>query len=453
MKVKTNFKKMYLVDSLPINNKNDVAVNDNTFLNKFIETNDTEKPTPIANNNGVEIINDNKSKKIINESVDEKHIEINDDSKENDKINQNVDENDIRNQVIDKNDNKESLLCETTTKDFNFKKCLDDCFQKSLINNKNENNDNINNYNDNNNNSNEDNDSFMEADHSNDNDNDNGGDDEKELLLRLQKIRKNKNNYNDNNNNSNEDNDSFMETDHTNDNDNDSGGDDEKELLLRLQKIRKNKKNLKRIKKKSLFKPHTNFILKKYKQKKYIPKQNLKTYFNKRIKNNSSRKGNINLKRKFIYSDDSDDSLIEKKRMKYSHIKSIPLIKNESNESNNIAEVDYSDISDRDMDSPIDSSVEDDDIDIEYKDDEKPYSLRKNRKKNQRYIDYIQNDLDCQNCGNEFKNQKALDAHVKTCKIFSFSCTICGKNYKTKWGLQSHLQNMHSKKKNGKNIT
>ena len=58
---------------------------------------------------------------------------------------------------------------------------------------------------------------------------------------------------------------------------------------------------------------------------------------------------------------------------------------NESNESNNIAEVDYSDISDRDMDSPIDSSVEDDDIDIEYKDDEKPYSLRKNRKKNQRY--------------------------------------------------------------------
>ena len=404
MKVKTNFKKMYLVDSLPINNKNDVAVNDNTFLNKFIETNDTEKPTPIANNNGVEIINDNKSKKIINESVDEKHIEINDDSKENDKINQNVDENDIRNQVIDKNDNKESLLCETTTKDFNFKKCLDDCFQKSLINNKNENNDNI-------------------------------------------------NNYNDNNNNSNEDNDSFMEADHSNDNDNDNGGDDEKELLLRLQKIRKNKKNLKRIKKKSLFKPHTNFILTKYKQKKYIPKQNLKTYFNKRIKNNSSRKGNINLKRKFIYSDDSDDSLIEKKRMKYSHIKSIPLIKNESNESNNIAEVDYSDISDRDMDSPIDSSVEDDDIDIEYKDDEKPYSLRKNRKKNQRYIDYIQNDLDCQNCGNEFKNQKALDAHVKTCKIFSFSCTICGKNYKTKWGLQSHLQNMHSKKKNGKNIT
>ena len=77
---------------------------------------------------------------------------------------------------------------------------------------------------------------------------------------------------------------------------------------------------------------------------------------------------------------------------------------------------------------------------------EKPYSLRKNRKKPKKYQDYVKNYLVCRNCENEFRNEKALENHIKTCKINSFACTFCGKNYKTKWGLQSHLNNMHYRK-------
>ena len=98
-----------------------------------------------------------------------------------------------------------------------------------------------------------------------------------------------------------------------------------------------------------------------------------------------------------------------------------------------------------------DSSIEDDNIDNEYSNNERSYSLRKYRRKNQRYqdydLDYVENSLVCKLCDNEFKNEKALNNHIKTCRITSFSCSICGKNYKTRWGLQNHIMNMHSKKK------
>ena len=102
----------------------------------------------------------------------------------------------------------------------------------------------------------------------------------------------------------------------------------------------------------------------------------------------------------------------------------------------------------------MESSVEDDEM--EYGDIEenvKPYSLRQNRKKPKKYQDYIKSYLVCRNCEKEFRNEKALDNHTKTCKINSFACTICGKNYKTKWGLQSHLNNMHSRKQNKNKFT
>ena len=86
-------------------------------------------------------------------------------------------------------------------------------------------------------------------------------------------------------------------------------------------------------------------------------------------------------------------------------------------------------------------------------DNDSPYNLRKNRRKNVKYQDYIKNDLVCRNCEKEFGNEKALDNHVKTCQITSFACSNCGKNYKTKWGLITHRKNMHSKIKRKKNIT
>ena len=38
MKVKTNFKKMFLVDNLPTNNKTQNEFTENTILNKYIES-------------------------------------------------------------------------------------------------------------------------------------------------------------------------------------------------------------------------------------------------------------------------------------------------------------------------------------------------------------------------------------------------------------------------------
>ena len=408
MKVKTNFKKMYLVDSLPINNEKDSGTNDNTFLNKFIETSDIEIPKPIANNNSVEIIDggnkvdddENNSKKISNKSHNNKPIEINEDSEEYNIVDENKDGNNPNLH----NDNKELPICENTTKDFNFKKCLDDCFKKSSIkydNNK----------------------KFSVI-----NDDENG--------------------------------EVFKEGNDDDDDDNDND-DDEKELLNRLERIRSNKKILKNKRRKSLFdrppklkrldrtryikrNPKTS-ILSKYKHKKYLPKQSLQSYMN----NNVIRKEGRNLKRKSL---SEEESFYESKREKIDlNTKAIPLINNESIESDSDMNLDYSDKSENDLE----SSMEDDDQ-IEFDDNtenEKPYSLRQTRKKPQKYQDYIMNDYVCRICDREFKNETALENHITTCKIYSFACTICGKNYKTKWGLQSHLSNMHSRKKNRNKFT
>ena len=51
MKVKTNFKKMFLVDSPPTNDNNENGLNDNAILNKFIESSEGDKSITINENN------------------------------------------------------------------------------------------------------------------------------------------------------------------------------------------------------------------------------------------------------------------------------------------------------------------------------------------------------------------------------------------------------------------
>ena len=147
---------------------------------------------------------------------------------------------------------------------------------------------------------------------------------------------------------------------------------------------------------------------------------------------------------------DYSGSFDETKRIKTNaNIKAIPLLNNESVDNDSDMNLDYSDNSDKDFESSID------DDEVEYEDIEenvKPYSLRQNRKKPRKYQDYIKSYLVCRNCEKEFRNEKALNNHTTTCKINSFACTICGKNYKTKWGLKSHLNNMHYRRQK-KNFT
>ena len=82
MKVKTNFKKMFLVDNLPMNNEN--AINDNNILNKFIESIEGDKSITINDNKkedvldeGNKVDNNEDNSQIINESVHDTN-EIND---------------------------------------------------------------------------------------------------------------------------------------------------------------------------------------------------------------------------------------------------------------------------------------------------------------------------------------------------------------------------------------
>ena len=66
MKVKTNFKKMFLVDNLSGEMKDETALNDNTILNRYIETKDVENVSINKNNrdevidNEINILNDTK---------------------------------------------------------------------------------------------------------------------------------------------------------------------------------------------------------------------------------------------------------------------------------------------------------------------------------------------------------------------------------------------------------
>ena len=441
MKVKTNFKKMFLVDNLPSNNKTQNVYNDNAILNKYIETklidneemrnktlDNVDKNKDKINN---QIKNEGSFKRIISDLNDEKqdenknenNVEIENENdveienkydeeieNENDEEIENTNNdsylikdeaienfkntNDDTNQINDSSliENHNSPSHKNTTNDFNLGKCLDDCFKKSSIKyDKNKKFDDI----------------------------------DREKLSVIN------------------DDENVEVLKERNDDDDD---DDEKELLNRLERIRSNKKILKSKRRKRLERIRNikrnlrNSILSKYKHKKYLPKQSLKSYMN----NNVISKEGRNLKRK---SSPDEESFYENKRQKIDlNIRAIPLINNESIESDSDMNLDYSDKSENDLE----SSMEDDDQ-IEVEDiieNEKPYSLRQNRKKPHKYQDYIMNDYVCRICDREFKNETALENHIKTCKIYSFACTICGKNYKTKWGLQSHLSNMHSRKKN-----
>ena len=455
MKVKTNFKKMFLVDNFPINNKTQNEFNENTILNKYIESqnidNDDIRNKILDNENQNE--NEENTENQINYEDSSKKITKNDENKdenEKDGVIENKEDTNDSNEKNDITENNDSASCKKPTKDFNLGKCLDDCFKKSSIKydqkNLNETNHNLNIFNDN----------------ENDNENDTA----------------------------------LMEIDNEYDNNDNEDDNDERELLERLERIRNNEKILKSKQKRLLDRPPKlkrlggirnlkGSILSKYKHQNYLPKRSLQSYINKKkIINKENRNDSIKKlyripKRKLL---PDEESFVEAKRRKIipplsneseeshsesdldfsgsfdepkrintnANIKAIPLLNNESVDNDSDMNLDYSDNSDKDFESSID------DDEVEYEDIEenvKPYSLRQNRKKPRKYQDYIKSYLVCRNCEKEFRNEKALDNHTKTCKINSFACTICGKNYKTKWGLQSHLNNMHSRKQNKNTLT
>ena len=455
MKVKTNFKKMFLVDNFPINNKTQNEFNENTILNKYIESqnidNDDIRNKILDNENQNE--NEENTENQINYEDSSKKITKNDENKdenEKDGVIENKEDTNDSNEKNDITENNDSASCKKPTKDFNLGKCLDDCFKKSSIKydqkNLNETNHNLNIFNDN----------------ENDNENDTA----------------------------------LMEIDNEYDNNDNEYDNDERELLERLERIRNNEKILKSKQKRLLDRPPKlkrlggirnlkGSILSKYKHQNYLPKRSLQSYINKKkIINKENRNDSIKKlyripKRKLL---PDEESFVEAKRRKIipplsneseesqsesdldfsgnfdepkrintnANIKAIPLLNNESVDNDSDMNLDYSDNSDKDFESSID------DDEVEYEDIEenvKPYSLRQNRKKPRKYQDYIKSYLVCRNCEKEFRNEKALDNHTKTCKINSFACTICGKNYKTKWGLQSHLNNMHSRKQNKNKLT
>ena len=452
MKVKTNFKKMFLVDNLPTNNKTQNEFTENTILNKYIESQNIDNDdirnkildNDDKNENEENTENQNyedSSKKITkNENDDE-----NKDENEKDGVIENKeDTNDDSNQINDKRENNDSASCKKPTKDFNLGKCLDDCFKKSSIKydpkDLNETNHHLNIFNDSENDN-----ELMEIDNEDDNKDNEDENDERELLERLERIRNN-----------------------------------EKILKSKQKRLHDRPSKLKKL---GRIRNLKGSILSKYKHQNYLPKRSLQSYINKKIINKENRNDSIKKlnripKRKLLSDEESfveakrrkvipplsnesedshseinldySDSFDEPKRIKTdANIKAIPLLYNDDDDDSDM-NLDYSDNSDKDFE----SSIEDDDMEFEdIEENVKPYSLRQNRKKPRKYQDYIKSYLVCRNCEKEFRNEKALDNHTKTCKINSFACTICGKNYKTKWGLKSHLNNMHSRKQNKNKFT
>ena len=214
-----------------------------------------------------------------------------------------------------------------------------------------------------------------------------------------------------------------------------------------------------------MMKPH-NIILSKYKHLKNPLKR---SYSIKKNKNkNKEEKRKPIMKRKLEIDEENIDAP-ELKTEKKEYIKAITLNEDQNDDINPNYNEDQNHNSDYEMSSSNESDNESDitlnESELNYdptKDDEgitideselegneihkNDYSLRRNRKRNPKYEEYIENDLSCINCGDEFKNEKALSKHMKTCRITSFSCTKCGNNYKTKSGLQSHINNIHTGK-------
>ena len=467
MKVKTNFKKMFLVDNLSGEMKDETALNDNTILNRYIETKDVENVSINKNNrdevidNEINILNDTKYgdnyKKIV-DSEKEKDVDgienmDNDEQNEIIKMDEGI-KNPNHNKSISE-ENNDTPLTTKKAKNFNLAKCIDGCFKASALNyDKGLNNtDNINKNKDeikiNYGRDDENADSIMEDDYEDDIDDEK---EEKKLLSRLQKIR---------NDNDDETIDSIMDNNYDDDIDDEN---EEEKLLSRLQKIREDKKILSK-KKKRLYLPSSSSsskysILSKYKQKKYPQKHNFLAYLNRKRNIRNDRDKRIkhkqkNFKRKASIDEESFDEPEAKRKKENELIRAITLNENVSDD-NSILEEDeelnesYSDDDPNNLESSNENESE---MDFEDNISDSPYNLRKNRRKNVKYQDYIKNDLVCRNCEKEFGNEKALDNHVKTCQITSFACSNCGKNYKTKWGLITHRKNMHSKIKRKKNIT
>ena len=467
MKVKTNFKKMFLVDNLSGEMKDETALNDNTILNRYIETKDVENVSINKNNrdevidNEINILNDTKYgdnyKKIVDsekeKDVDEIENMDNDEQNEIIKMDEGI-KNPNHNKSISE-ENNDTPLTTKKAKNFNLAKCIDGCFKASALNyDKGLNNtDNINKNKDeikiNYGRDDENADSIMEDDYEDDIDDEK---EEKKLLSRLQKIR---------NDNDDETIDSIMDNNYDDDIDDEN---EEEKLLSRLQKIREDKKILSK-KKKRLYLPSSSSsskysILSKYKQKKYPQKHNFLAYLNKKRNIRNDRDKRIkhkqkNFKRKASIDEESFDEPEAKRKKENELIRAITLNENVSDD-NSILEEDeelnesYSDDDPNNLESSNENESE---MDFEDNISDSPYNLRKNRRKNVKYQDYIKNDLVCRNCEKEFENEKALDNHIKTCQITSFACSNCGKNYKTKWGLITHRKNMHSKMKRKKNIT
>ena len=252
MKVKTNFKKMFLVDNFPINNKTQNEFNENTILNKYIESqnidNDDIRNKILDNENQNE--NEENTENQINYEDSSKKITKNDENKdenEKDGVIENKEDTNDSNEKNDITENNDSASCKKPTKDFNLGKWLDDCFKKSSIKydqkNLNETNHNLNIFNDN----------------ENDNENDTA----------------------------------LMEIDNEYDNNDNEYDNDERELLERLERIRNNEKILKSKQKRLLDRPPKlkrlggirnlkGSILSKYKHQNYLPKRSLQSYINKK---------------------------------------------------------------------------------------------------------------------------------------------------------------------------
>ena len=282
MKVKTNFKKMFLVDNLSGEMKDETALNDNTILNRYIETKDVENVS-INKNNRDEVIDD-EINILNNTKYEDNNKKIVDSEKEKDVDGIENMDNDEQNEIIKmdegiknpnhhnhnksiSDENNDTPLTTKIAKNFNLAKCIDGCFKASALNyDKGLNNtDNINKNKDeikiNYGRDDENADSIMEDDYEDDIDDEK---EEKKLLSRLQKIR---------NDNDDETIDSIMDNNYDDDIDDEN---EEEKLLSRLQKIREDKKILSK-KKKRLYLPSSSSsskysILSKYKQKKYPQK-------------------------------------------------------------------------------------------------------------------------------------------------------------------------------------
>ena len=425
MKVKTNFKKMFLVDNLSGEMKDETALNDNTILNRYIETKDVEN-VPINKNNRDEVI-DNEINILNDTKYGDNYKKIVDSEKEKDVDGIENMDNDEQNEIIKmdegtknpnhhnhnnsiSDENNDTPLTNKKAKNFNLAKCIDGCFKASALNyDKGLNNtDNINKNKDeikiNYGRDDENADSIMEDDYEDDIDDEK---EEKKLLSRLQKIR---------NDNDDETIDSIMDNNYDDDIDDEN---EEEKLLSRLQKIREDRKILSK-KKKRLYLPSSSSskysILSKYKQKKYPQKHNFLAYLNKKRNIRNDRDKRIkhkqkNFKRKASIDEESFDEPEAKRKKENELIRAITLNENVSDDNSILQEDEelnesYSDDDPNNLESSNENESE---MDFEDNISDSPYNLRKNRRKNVKYQDYIKNDLVCRNCEKEFGNEKACE--------------------------------------------